>query len=188
MADPQQGDVFLFQQQDDGDIAVAEGIIEMRGSLETAAYLSLFGGNQDDSGDEGSSQNWWGNLIENEPSKQYRSRTQHILRAGEIDTSQLRAIEEAVRLDLKWFLDDSIVTELTVTVTIPELNTVSIEIILNVFGEETTITFVQVWRRDIEAHQEIESGKDARTFAFFGIVSGPGAFQIQPVITTTLDP
>jgi len=58
----QQGDVKLFQTTDDGDIYVVNGIVEMSGGLETSAYLSLFGGNEDDDGSDGSPFSWWANL------------------------------------------------------------------------------------------------------------------------------
>ena len=48
----QQGDVLLFQTVDDGEINIENGVVEMSGGLETAAYLSLYGGNEDDDGRE----------------------------------------------------------------------------------------------------------------------------------------
>jgi len=185
MSDPQQGDVFLFQRENGGEIAVAEGIIEMRGSLETAAFLSLFGGNDNDPGDEGHKFNWWGNLNENEPSKQYRSRTQHILQAGPANTARLRRIEEAARLDLQWMLDEGIATLIEVEATIPDLNVVVIDILIEARGQEETIQFIEVWRRDIDASGPVREPETANTFGLIGVVSGGGVFQIQPVITTT---
>ena len=50
MTTVQQGDVLLFQTIDDGNVEVINGIITMSGGLDTAAYLSLFGGNEEDDG------------------------------------------------------------------------------------------------------------------------------------------
>ena len=60
----QQGDVSLFQTNDDGNIEVEGGIVTMGGGLETSAYLSLFGGNEDDDNRTDNPANWWGNIDE----------------------------------------------------------------------------------------------------------------------------
>jgi hypothetical protein len=46
----QEGDVHLFQTVNDGDICVVGGLVEMSSGLDTAAYISLFGGNEQDDG------------------------------------------------------------------------------------------------------------------------------------------
>ena len=85
----QQGDVSLRQTDDGGEITVVNGVVEMSGGLETAVYLSLFGGNEDDDGRADNPQTWWGNLAENEPERQYRSETQHLLQALPATTGTL---------------------------------------------------------------------------------------------------
>ena len=66
----QQGDVKLFQNADGGEVTVEDGVAEMSGGLETSAFLSLFGGNEDDDGLRGSSATWWGNLDETQPARE----------------------------------------------------------------------------------------------------------------------
>jgi len=152
MADNQQGDVYLFQINDDGEINVEGGIVEMRGSLETSAYLSLWGGNEDDTGGQESTRTWWGNIIENEPSRKYVSRTQNLLQSLPLVTGNLGRVEDAAKRDLQWLLDDNVATALTVTATIPALNTLQITIDIEAQGDVKTITFLANWQRDIEAN------------------------------------
>ena len=57
-----QGDVLLVSTPDDGDIVLEDGLIQDCRNFDTAAYLSLFGGNEDDLNGK-SKETWWGNLI-----------------------------------------------------------------------------------------------------------------------------
>lgn len=138
----QQGDIKLFQTDDDGEISVAGGVVAMNGGLETMAYLCLFGGNQDDDGADGNPRTWWGNLAENETERHYRSETQYLLRSIPATSANLRRIEDAVRRDLKSFLTAGIATEIEVSVTVPELNRVKINIDIN----QENFEFVENWR------------------------------------------
>ena len=49
----QEGDVLLFQTNDEGDIESIDGVVTMSGGLETMFYLSIFGGNEDDDATSG---------------------------------------------------------------------------------------------------------------------------------------
>lgn len=142
----QQGDVLLFQTTDNGDICVTGGIVEMSGGLETAAYLSLFGGNEDDDGRDESSATWWANLNETGDSRRYRSETQNLLQAIPAIPANLLRIEDAARRDLAWFLTDNIASKITVTASMPGLNKVRIIINIEAVGEETQFDFVENWR------------------------------------------
>lgn len=147
----QQGDVKIVQVPDGGEITVVNGIVTMSGGLETAAYLSLFGGNQRDDGRDDSPFSWWGNLIENEPEKQYRSETQHLLEALPLVTSNLRRIEEAALRDLAWFLEVDAASEVTALATIPAPNRIQLDVGITAFGEESQFQFVENWRSNTEA-------------------------------------
>ena len=142
----QQGDVLLCQTNDDGEINVVDGIVEMSGGLETAAYLSLFGGNEDDDGRDNSSATWWGNLDEVDPSRRYRSETQHLLQAIPATTGNLRRIEDAASRDLAWFLENNIASSVEVNATIPGLNTVKLTVDIEAVGEESSFEFVENWK------------------------------------------
>ncbi|MBW1725989.1 MAG: phage GP46 family protein [Deltaproteobacteria bacterium] len=135
----QQGDVLLFQTNDNGDITVTNGLVEMSGGLETASYLSLFGGNEDDS-------NWWGNNDEIDTASQYHSETQELLRSIPSTSGNLIRIKDAAERDLAWFIDKKVASSITVAINIPALNKVKIIITITAQGDESTFEFVENWK------------------------------------------
>jgi len=142
----QQGDVILFQESDGGNINIVDGIVEMGGGLETAAYLSMFGGNEEDDGRAENNLTWWGNLDETVKSRQYRSETQYFLNTLVPITSNLLRIEDAVKRDLAWFLTEKIASSVEISVSMPALNTVKIIINIIAIGLESRFEFVENWK------------------------------------------
>lgn len=142
----QEGDVKLFQTDDDGDITVENGLVEMSGGLETAAYLSLFGGNEDDDGRADNPANWWANLDEVDPARQYHSETQNLLQALPATTGNLRRIEDAAGRDLAWFVDSSVASSVTVSAGIPGINRIKLTIDIEAVGQESSFEFVENWK------------------------------------------
>ena len=138
----QQGDVLLYQTNDDGDISVTGGLIEMSGGLQTAAYLSLFGGNEDDDGLANNAKTWWGNTTETEKSHKYISETQHLLESLPITSGNLLRIEDAAKRDLAWFKDAGVATSISVSASILGLN--MIELLINI--DQETYKFIENWR------------------------------------------
>lgn len=138
----QEGDVLLYQTNDDGDINVTDGLIEMSGGLRTAAYLSLFGGNEDDDGIAGNVNTWWGNLSENEKSHKYISETQNLLESLPITSANLLRIEDAVKRDLAWFKDTGVATNISVSASILGLNITKLSINI----DQERFEFVENWR------------------------------------------
>lgn len=134
-------DVLLRQTDDGGEITVDNGLTLMSDGLETAAYLSLFGGNDDDAGDAASERlQWWGNLDEVEASRTYRSETQNLLRSLPLVPSNLRRIEQAAARDLAWMLETAVARSVTVSASIPALNRVRIEV--SIVTPKTTLQLV----------------------------------------------
>jgi phage gp46-like protein len=118
-------DVLLFHEDDGGNINFVNGAADMSAGLEGAAYLSMFGGNEQDSGEEADDPlEWWGNKTESVPTKKYRSRTQNLLRSFPIVPGNLRRLEEAAGLDLAWFVEDGPASYVGVVCSIPGLNRV----------------------------------------------------------------
>ena len=142
----QQGDVLLFQTVDDGEIIVENGIIEMSGGLETAAYLSLFGGNEDDDGRTDNVFNWWGNIGEIDPAMQYHSETQNLLQALPASSANLRRIEDAANRDLAWFIEKRVASSVTVTASLPGYNQLKIKVDIVAQGVESSFEFVENWK------------------------------------------
>lgn len=142
----QQGDVKLFQTIDDGEIAVSGGIVEMSGGLETAAYISLFGGNERDTGSDGNSDQYWGNSLDTAKARKIRSETQNLLRSLPLTSGNLLRVEDAVKRDLQWMVDERVASSLEISTSIPALNTLGIEVTVKAEGEESTFTFVENWK------------------------------------------
>lgn len=142
----QQGDVRLFQTNNDGDIVVEGGIVEFSGGLETFVYLALFGGNELDDGRALNPHNWWGNLGENDPARQYRSETQYLIESIPAVPSNLRIIEDAVTRDLTSLLDINAASSITVSATIPGLDRLGLQITIEADGVESSFEFVENWR------------------------------------------
>lgn len=139
-------DVRLFHTADGGDIEFVGGLITMADGLETAAYLSLFGGNERDSGLAADDRlQWWGNLLETEEARTYRSQTQNLLRALPATTAHLRRIEDAVSRDLSWMTAE-LASKVGVSATMPRLNTVQIDIAVELkSGTKYTFQFTTAW-------------------------------------------
>lgn len=141
----QQGDVLLYERSDGGEINVLGGIVEMSGGLETAAYLSLFGGNEADDGSSGSAYQWWGNLAETLPERRYRSETQSVLNACPPMPANLIKVEDAAKRDLAWFINAKVATMLEVSASMPGLNRVTLRVNLGAAG---VFEYTENWRAD----------------------------------------
>jgi phage gp46-like protein len=145
----QQGDIALRQTVDGGDITLIDGFIEMSGGLETAVYLSLLGGNEQDEGRLNNPLQYWGNFIEDLPERQYRSRFQHLLASLPAVSSNLRRLEDAALLDLKWMLDTRVVTETFVTLALVSADRVQATIEINADEGRIRLEFWANWKAEL---------------------------------------
>lgn len=135
-------DVLLRQTNDGGDIAAENGLVLMSEGLETAAYLSLFGGNEDDGADTaGERVQWWGNLDETETARRYRSETAHLIRSLPAVPSNLRRIEQAAARDLAWMVSSGIAKSVAASASIPALNRVRLAITIVTASRTLHLTF-----------------------------------------------
>lgn len=123
-------DVLLRQTNDGGDVTIENGLLLMSEGLETSAYLSLFGGNEDDPAATDTAQQWWGNLLEDEPERAYRSETQFLVASLPAVPFNLRRIEQAAARDLQWMIDTGVAQSVTVEATIPNVNRVLIGLVI----------------------------------------------------------
>lgn len=136
-------DVLLFQTNDDGDICIEGGLVELTDDFRTASYLSLFGGNEDDDGRDDNPLTWWANLNEIDPADKYVSETEYLLQSLPVTTSNLLRLEDAAKRDLKIFTDGGIVKDLAAEVLLVGLN--KLKYVINFNGDET-VTFTQNWK------------------------------------------
>jgi phage gp46-like protein len=135
-------DVLLRQTPDGGEITVEAGLVLMAEGLETAAFLSLFGGNEDDAGDDATAHlQWWGNRTEQEPAREYRSETQYLIRALPAVPRNLRRIEQAATRDLAWMIAAGIAKSVAVSASIPDVNRVTVAVTIVTLTQQVQLTF-----------------------------------------------
>jgi phage gp46-like protein len=113
----------------------------MSEGLETAAYLSLFGGNEQDPGETATEEQWWGNVGETQPARIYRSETQYLLRSIPAVPSNLRRIEQAALRDLQWMVDEGVARSIGVTTHIPGLNRVVLDVVIVTLRDQIQLSF-----------------------------------------------
>lgn len=102
-----QGDVLLVSTPDGGDIVLEDGLIQDCRNFDTAAYLSLFGGNEDDLNGK-PRETWWGNLIPGTKRNEWMQSEFGATVAGfPLTGSNLRKAGDAAARDLDWIKSDA---------------------------------------------------------------------------------
>lgn len=121
-------DVRLYQKDGDGgEIDCDNGQLVLDEGLETAVYLSFFGGNDDDSGlDADKPKQWWANFEEKDSTKRYRGELQLLLNTLPLIPANLRRFEDAAVLDLAWMTESGLASFVGVTATMPSLHKVKL--------------------------------------------------------------
>jgi phage gp46-like protein len=132
-------DVLIFQTLNDGDTLINGGQVQLTDGLETAVYLSLFGGNEADDGLPDNPYGWWGNEGE-DVDKRMVSRLQNLMDSLPAASANLKRLNDAARADLSWLTSRY---TLDVSASIPGLNKVLMVVSIN----DTTYTFTEEWAR-----------------------------------------
>lgn len=115
-----------------GDIKFQGNDIAVVFGNENQIYLALFGGNVEQSTPARPTVeptfDYWGNdlFYPGDPSRQFNSQTERVLNATALNSAGRIKIENAVKNDLQYLKD--LGAEVTVSVTIPSVNVVRIEI------------------------------------------------------------
>jgi len=141
-----EGDVKLFDTPNNGDICVESGVALLDSGLETALYLSLFGGNEDDSGAKESKLTWWGNYSETVEANKYVSETQHVLKSLPGTTANMGRLKDAVLRDIQWFVDEGIASETGCEIVLPAINSVHIAVAIDYLGTKLNFKFIENWK------------------------------------------
>jgi hypothetical protein len=129
---------------DGGEIQIESGEPLMSDGLENAAFLSLFGGNTEDSGrSDDNAKQWWGNLSETIPERRYRSETQNLLRSLPAVPGNLQKLEDAVERDLDWMRSEFEAT-VAVDVSLPALNTWRIGVSIEANARKYELAFTHM--------------------------------------------
>jgi phage gp46-like protein len=104
-----EGDLLLIDTPDGGDISIEDELFVNDRAFNTAVYLSLFGGNKDDTGKVKNKNEWWGNLLpETAEAEKLVSRFQAIITGLPMTAKNIQEAENAAALDLKWITDEGI--------------------------------------------------------------------------------
>lgn len=139
-------DVWLYHTQDGGEIEYVNGVATMSDGLETAAYLSLFGGNEEDSGLSGTdAKQWWGNIGETLAERRYRSETQYLLNTIPATTGNLPRIQDAAEHDLGWMVDTGLATGVSTLATMPGLNRIALQASIEIGDQRYELVFATRW-------------------------------------------
>jgi len=137
-------DVLVIQTDDGGDIICEAGQIEMDDGVQTAVFISLFGANEDDTGDDDTkSLEWWANKVATNANEKLRSRTQSLLRGMALTSASLQLIEDAAAQDLQWMLDTKLADAVVPSASITAVNTVKIDVKIEIQDKVLTPSFVK---------------------------------------------
>ena len=152
--------VRLFHTVNGGEIEYAQADltsvlyddIKLDTGLETAVYLSWFGGNERDPGlrhddanpDHSHAVQWWGNIGE-PPERQMTSETGHFIRSLPATSNNLLRIEDAATRDLQWMLDTDYSTGVTVDVALVAKNRIDLSARVIIDRQEFAVAFQASW-------------------------------------------
>lgn len=143
---PTQGDVLLEQGLNGGEVSSVSGDLELTMDFRTMAHLCLFGGNREDDGSSGNKQTWWGNVEETDEARKYVSTFQNLLGSIPATSGNLLRLEDAAKTDLSVFISEGIASRVEVAASIPALNKIKIDGIIEARGVETEFSFTENWR------------------------------------------
>lgn len=147
-------DVLLTHEPDGGNIEYIDGNTTMDDGLYVAVYLSLFGGNERDSGLQGDdARQWWANLAETDATRRYRSELQYLFATLPLVPMNLRRFEDAAVRDLAWFVDSKTATFVGASASIPALNTVALDVQIEIDGRRFEFSFTKKVQAQLSASQ-----------------------------------
>lgn len=138
-------DLKIIETGNGGDFVNLGNDLEVIDTIYTMVYLSLFGGNVEESTIEGfvnpQSFDYWANklMFGDDPSQQFNSETERTLNKTPLNTAAIDKITDAVITDLKYLKK---LFKITVKVFLPYINQVKIEIIFE--GIENSNQYVIV--------------------------------------------
>lgn len=129
-------DVLLFDAQDGAEISINNGLITMDKGFNSAVYLSLFGGDKDDTGEVVNNNTWWGNKIQNiSENEKLVSRFQAFITSVPLITKNVKLAEHKVKQDLQWMIDDGIADSIEAEIQVVSRKDINLKILIAKFGE-----------------------------------------------------
>ncbi|MCQ2087897.1 MAG: phage GP46 family protein [Bacilli bacterium] len=132
------GDVLLLDTENGGQISVINGLIMPDKRFTTSVFLSLFGGNNNDSGRVDNNKTWWGNRFNNTSEvEKLVSRFQSITKTLPLTVKNINLAQQAAKDDLSWMIQEGIADDITVD--IKAVNKSKIELNVVVIKDGTLI-------------------------------------------------
>lgn len=136
MAEEFGGDVYIYDTDDGAEISIVNGLIMPDKGFRSAIYLSLFGGNKEDTGEVANNNSWWGNKLDNlSENEKYISRFQAFISSVPMTSKNISLAEEKIKQDLQWFIDDEIAESISVEIKAVDKKRIDIEIVISKAGE-----------------------------------------------------
>lgn len=137
----------IYESGNGGAIFIKNKAIQHTNTLNTQAYLLMFGGNKEASTKKDYSTNelrmdWWGNDINKNPSDWINSETERVLTGITINSQSTTKITNAIKKDLRKL---EAFGEVDIQVIYPNRNTVKITITLTEKTNKTTSNLILVW-------------------------------------------
>lgn len=130
------GDVLLYDTLDGAEIEIENELVMSDEGFRTAVYLSLFGGNSDDTGEVVNNKTWWGNCLDGVlESEKLVGRFVAFVRSVPMSSKNIALAESKAWQDLQWFLDDGIADSVEVEITSGEKNKINLSVEIEKDGE-----------------------------------------------------
>jgi phage gp46-like protein len=146
-----EGDLLLFDTPDGGDVNIVNGVFVNDRAFNTAVYLSLFGGNKDDTGKVKNRKTWWGNTLDGvAENEKMISRFQAIIDGLPMSSKNIQEAETAASLDLKWISDEGMADKIEVSGTPASRNKFHLYVNIKTSGKSIyENTFALFWEAGI---------------------------------------
>lgn len=143
------GDALWEAGPDGGDVTFVDGDLARSGGLPGATYISLFGGNDSDGGEQDSRVQWWGNHLEDNDTGHIRGRTGTLLLGLPMSGPNLLRIQDAAEADLAWMTQSGVATSVTVEAAIEGAKRLRLTVEVQTGELVETFVFRENWRVEI---------------------------------------
>ena len=132
-----EGDVLYTATPDGGDIKIENGLVKDCRNFDTAAYLSLFSGNENDA-DGREKDTWWGNLIPGTDRSEWMQSEFGATVAGyPLTSANIQKAEAAAGRDLAWLRTEADADEVNVSLSATSAKSVNLSVEVMQDGKKT---------------------------------------------------
>lgn len=130
------GDVLLIDTVDGSELSIVNGLVIADGGFRTAVLLSLFGGNDKDTGAVITEDTWWGNYIEGKSENEKMvSRFITFINSSPLISKNVALAESKAQEDLKWLIDDGAADAVDCSISVVEANRIELKVTVSKGGK-----------------------------------------------------